>query len=203
MTTTSPSERIARSILILRGHKILLDVHLAALYGVTTKRLNEQVKRNRSRFPADFMFQLTTEEVASLRSQSATSNKGRGGRRYRPYAFTEQGVAMLSTVLNSERAIHVNIEIMRTFVRLRQMLASNAELARKLADLEKKYDAQFRVVFDAIRQLMAPAEPKREKNRVSSRGEGCQVRQALAGAIFTLSQLRKRESSLRLVERFE
>jgi hypothetical protein len=163
MTTTSPSERIERSILLLRGHKILLDVHLAALYGVTTKRLNEQVKRNRARFPADFMFQLTTEEVASLRSQFATSNRGRGGRRYRPYAFTEQGVAMLSTVLNSERAIQVNIEIMRTFVRLRQMLASNAELARKLADLEKKYDAQFRVVFDAIRQLMAPPAPKRRK----------------------------------------
>lgn len=163
MTTTFPSERIERSILLLRGHKILLDVHLAALYGVTTKRLNEQVKRNRSRFPADFMFQLTTEETASLRSQSATSNRVRGGRRYRPYAFTEQGVAMLSTVLNSERAIQVNIAIMRTFVRLRQMLASNAQLARKLADLEKKYDAQFKVVFDAIRQLMAAPEPKKRK----------------------------------------
>jgi ORF6N domain-containing protein len=149
--------------LLLRGHKVLLDVDLAALYGVTTKRLNEQVKRNRSRFPADFMFQLTPQEVASLRSQIATSNRGRGGRRYAPYAFTEQGVAMLSTVLNSERAIQVNIEIMRTFVRLRQMIASNAELARKLADFERKYDAQFKVVFDAIRQLMAPAEPKKRK----------------------------------------
>ena len=149
--------------MLLRGHKVLLDVDLAALYGVTTKRLNEQVKRNRSRFPADFMFQLTPQEVASLRSQIATSNRGRGGRRYAPYAFTEQGVAMLSTVLNSERAIQVNIEIMRTFVRLRQMIASNAELARKLADFERKYDAQFKVVFDAIRQLMAPAEPKKRK----------------------------------------
>ena len=109
------------------------------------------------------MFQLTAEEVASLRSRFATSNKGRGGRRYAPYAFTEQGVAMLSTVLNSERAILVNIEIMRTFVRLRQMLASNTQLARKLADLEKKYDAQFKVVFDAIRQLMTPPQPKKRK----------------------------------------
>ena len=136
---------------------------ISRLYGVTTKRLNEQVRRNRARFPEDFMFQLTAEEVASLRSQIATSNKGRGGRRYAPYACTEQGVAMLSTVLNSERAILVNIEIMRTFVRLRQMLASNTQLARKLADLEKKYDAQFKVVFDAIRQLMTPPQPKNRK----------------------------------------
>jgi hypothetical protein len=145
------------------GVLVLLDVHLAALYGVMTKRLNEQVRRNRSRFPEDFMFQLTSEEAESLRSQFATSNKGRGGRRYAPYVFTEQGVAMLSTVLNSERAIQVNIEIMRAFVRLRQMLASNAQLARKMSALEKKYDAQFKVVFDAIRQLMAPPEPKKRK----------------------------------------
>jgi hypothetical protein len=109
----------------------LLDVHLAALYGVTTKRLNEQVKRNRSRFPDDFTFQLTPDEVDTLRSQIATSKSGRGGRRYAPYVFTEQGVAMLSTVLNSERAIRGNIEIMRAFVRLRQLLASNDRLARK------------------------------------------------------------------------
>ena len=163
MATTSRTESIEGSILLIRGHKVLIDVHLAALYGVTTKRLNEQVRRNRARFSEDFMFQLTAEEVASLRSQIATSNKGRGGRRYAPYAFTEQGVAMLSTVLNSERAILVNIEIMRTFVRLRQMLASNTQLARKLADLEKKYDAQFKVVFDAIRQLMTPPQPKNRK----------------------------------------
>jgi hypothetical protein len=163
MATTSSTKSIERSILLIRGHKVLIDVHLAALYGVTTKRLNEQVRRNRARFPEDFMFQLTAEEVASLRSQFATSNKGRGGRRYAPYAFTEQGVAMLSTVLNSERAIQVNIEIMRTFVRLRQMLASNAGLSRKLDALERKYDAQFKIVFDAIRQLMAPPEPKRRK----------------------------------------
>jgi hypothetical protein len=163
VAATFPTERIERSILLIRGQKVLLDVDLAALYGVTTKRLNEQVRRNRARFPEDFMLQLTAEEVASLRSQFATSKKGRGGRRYAPYAFTEQGIAMLSTVLNSERAILVNIEIMRAFVRLRQMLASNAQLARKLADLEKKYDAQFKVVFDAIRQLMAPPEVKKRK----------------------------------------
>jgi ORF6N domain len=141
----------------------LLDVYLAALYGVTTKRLNEQVRRNRARFTEGFMFQLTAEKIAPLRSQIATSNKGRGGRRYAPYAFTEQGVAMLSTVLNSERAIPVNIEIMRAFVRLRQILASNAELARKMDALERKYDAQFKVVFDAIRQLMTPPEPNKRK----------------------------------------
>jgi hypothetical protein len=160
---TYSNERIERSILLIRGHKVLLDADLAALYGVTTKRLNEQVRRNRSRFPDDFMFELASEEAESLRSQFATSKRGRGGRRYAPYVFTEQGVAMLSTVLNSERAIQVNIEIMRAFVRLRQMLASNAQLARKLADLEKKYDAQFKVVFDAIRQLMAPPDPKKRK----------------------------------------
>jgi ORF6N domain len=141
----------------------MLDADLAVLYGVSTKRLNEQVRRNRSRFPDDFMFQLTTEEVRSLRSQFATSKQGRGGRRYAPLVFTEQGIAMLSTVLNSERAIQVNIEIMRAFVRLRRMLASNEDLSRKLAALEKKYDSQFRVVFEAIRELMTPPEAKKRK----------------------------------------
>jgi hypothetical protein len=136
----------------------MLDSDLAELYGVPTKRLNEQVRRNLARFPADFMFQLTEAEAKSLRSQLATSNKGRGGRRYAPLVFTEQGVAMLSTVLNSERAIQVNIEIMRAFVRLREMIASNKELARRLNELEKKYDRQFKVVFDAIRELMAPTK---------------------------------------------
>lgn len=163
MTTNFPIERIESYILLVHGHKVLLDVHLASLYDVTTKRLNEQVRRNLSRFPKDFMFQLTAEESESLRSHFATSNKGRGGRRYAPYVFTEQGVAMLSTVLNSERAIQVNIEIMRAFVRLRQIVSSNAQLARKLADLEKKCDAKFKVVFDAIRQLMTPQEPKKRK----------------------------------------
>jgi len=134
MATTFPTERIERSILLIRGHKVLLDVDLAALYGVPTKRLNEQVRRNRARFPEDFMFQLTAEEVTYLRSQFATSNKGRGGRRYAPYAFTEQGVAMLSTVLNSERAILVNIEIMRAFVRLFLNPVNDLNGAQRLND---------------------------------------------------------------------
>ena len=154
----TPDSRIARRILFVRGHKVLLDRDLAVLYGVSTKRLNQQVQRNIERFPSDFMFQLTPEEADSLRSQFATSNRGRGGRRYFPYAFTEQGVAMLSGVLKSRRAVLVNVEIMRTFVKLRQILSSHAELARKLEELEKKYDSQFRVVFDAIRELMS-AEP--------------------------------------------
>jgi len=163
MSGLVPAERIEQRILLLRGCKVMLDSDLARLYRVTTKRMNEQVRRNIARFPGDFMFQLTLEEVESLRSQSATSNKGRGGRRYAPLVFTEQGIAMLSTVLNSERAIHVNIEIMRAFVRLREMLATHKDLARKLDAMEKKYDAQFKAVFDAIRQLMSPAEPKKRK----------------------------------------
>jgi hypothetical protein len=163
MSITFPVERIERSILLIRGHKVMLDADLAVLYAVSTKRLNEQVRRNRSRFPGDFMFQLTREEVRSLRSQFATSKKGRGGRRYAPLVFTEQGIAMLSTVLNSERAIQVNIEIMRAFVRLREMIATHKDLARKLEVLEKRYDAQFKVVFDAIRELMAWPEPKKRK----------------------------------------
>jgi hypothetical protein len=142
----------------------MLDADLAALYEVTTFNLNKAVKRNIDRFPQDFMFQLTAEEARALRFQLGMSKPtGRGGRRYLPYVFTEQGVAMLSSVLRSKRAVQVNIEIMRTFVRLRQLLASNAQLARKLEALEKKYDAQFRVVFDAIRQLMTPPEPGKRK----------------------------------------
>lgn len=133
----------------------MLDRDLAALYGVETKALNQAVKRNLERFPEDFMFQLSSEETANLRSQSVTSSSW-GGARTAPYAFTEQGVAMLSSVLRSPRAVEVNIAIMRAFVRVRQMLAGNAELSRKLAAMEKKYDAQFRMVFDAIRQLMEP-----------------------------------------------
>ncbi len=152
------AESIERKILLVRGQKVILDSDLAALYDVPTKRLNEAVRRNAARFPPDFMFQLSPEEATSLRSQSATS-KVRGGRRYLPYAFTEQGVAMLSSVLNSERAIRVNITIMRIFVRLREILADSADLARKLDALERKYDTQFGVVFDAIRQLTKPAPP--------------------------------------------
>ena len=155
-----PVDRIEKIILLLRRQKVMLDADLAGLYGVETKVLVQAVKRNLERFPEDFMFQLSREEYDNLRSQSVTSSDW-GGRRYPPYAFTEQGVAMLSSVLRSQRAIQVNIEIMRTFIRLRQMLASHAELARKLAALEKKYDAQFKDVFEAIRQLMAPPEQKR------------------------------------------
>ena len=155
------AERIARSILSLRGAKVLLDADLAELYGVDTKTLVRAVRRNAERFPADFMFQLTLEEYHILRSQSGTSSSW-GGRRYRPFAFTEKGVAMLSSVLRSPRAVRVNIEIMRAFVRLRRMLESNAELAHKLAALEQRYDAQFKVVFQAIRELMrSEHEPKR------------------------------------------
>ena len=153
-----PLERIERSILLIRGEKVLLDSGLAELYGVETKKLLQAVKRNIDRFPADFMFRLAQDEFDNLRSQNVTSSLPItwGGRRYPPYAFTEQGVAMLSSVLRSDRAVLVNIEIMRAFVRLRQMLASHAELARKLDALEKKYDRQFKAVFDAIRALMSP-----------------------------------------------
>ena len=153
--TIVPAERIERAILVLRGHRVMLDADLAELYGVETKVLNQAVRRNHGRFPADFMFQLTREEERNLRSQTVTSSF-HGGRRPLPLAFTEQGVAMLSSILRSPRAVEANIEIMRAFVRLREMLQSNAQLARKLAALEQKYDAQFRIVFDAIRELMKP-----------------------------------------------
>ena len=162
-TALNPTERIKRQIFFLRGQKVMLDFDLAFLYGVETKILNQAVKRNTERFPGDFMFQLTRQEwVAILRSQIVTSSSGHGGRRNPPFAFTEQGVAMLSSVLNSPRAIRVNIEIMRAFVRLRQLLASHAELARKLEVLESKYDSQFKMVFDAIRDLMADPKPAKK-----------------------------------------
>ena len=159
--------RIERAILLVRGEKVILDADIAALYGVSTKSLVRAVTRNLNRFPSDFMFRMGRREIDNLRYQIGTSNlstAGRtelwGGRRYLPYAFTEQGVAMLSGVLKSRRAIQVNVEIVRTFVKLRRMLASNVELARKLEALEQKYDGQFKVVFDAIRQLMAPDRPR-------------------------------------------
>jgi len=155
-----PVERIERSILLIRGQKVMLSTDLAELYQVEPRVLVQAVKRNISRFPKDFMFQLTEEEFSNLKSQIVISSWG-GLRRARPYAFTEQGVAMLSSVLRSKRAIQVNVEIMRAFVRLRRMLASNKELARRLDALEKKYDAQFKVVFDAIRELMKPPESKK------------------------------------------
>ena len=158
-----PVEQIESIILFMRGQKVILDHDLAQLYGITTKVLKQAVRRNIKRFPSDFMFTLVRQEVTSLRSQIVTSKPGRGGSRYLPMAFTEQGVAMLSSVLNSERAIRVNVEIMRAFVRLRQMLTAHKDLERKLAALEKKYDKQFKVVFDAIRALMAPPEKARKK----------------------------------------
>ena len=156
-------ERIARAIHRLRGHNVMLDSDLADLYNVQVKVLNQAVKRNRQRFPPDFMFRLTVHEAESLRSQIVTSKPRRGGRRTAPYAFTEQGVAMLSSVLRGSRAIRVNIAIMRAFIRLRVMLASNADLARKLDALEKKYDARFEVVFQAIRDLMTPVPAPRKR----------------------------------------
>ena len=163
MESLVPIEVIEGKILLIRAQKVMLDEHLAELYSVTTKRLNEQVKRNRKRFPPDFMFQLNEEESEILRSQFATSKTQRGGRRYLPFAFTEQGVAMLSSVLNSDRAIEVNLQIMRAFVKLREMIASHKDLARKLAALEKKYDDNFKVVFEAIRALMTPPEKPKKK----------------------------------------
>lgn len=161
-TSLIPLERIERSILLLRGQKVMLDSDLAELYGVETKALNRAVKRNIGRFPEDFMFQLTKEEYDSLRFQFGTLKRGQHSK-YLPHVFTQEGVAMLSSVLSSEKAIEVNILIMRAFVKLREMIASNKDLAKRLDELEKKYDAQFKIVFDAIRQLMAPPEPKRKR----------------------------------------
>jgi hypothetical protein len=150
-----PIERIQQCIYLIHKQKVMLDKDLAALYGVTTKRLNEQVQRNIERFPSDFMFQLSNDEAKVLRSQIATSKKGRGGRRYNPYVFTEQGVAMLSSVLRSKRAVEVNIAIMRTFVKLRQILADNALLRRKIESMERKYDEQFQQVFAVLKYMVA------------------------------------------------
>jgi hypothetical protein len=161
-----PADRIERPILLIRGHRVMLSTHLAALYGVEPRALVQAVKRNRERFPADFMFQLTREELGVLKSQIVISSWG-GLRRATPYAFTEQGVAMLSSVLRSERAVQVNVAIMRAFVKLRELLATHKDLARKLDALERKYDAQFKVVFDAIRQLMEP--PKATRARIGFR----------------------------------
>ncbi|MBI2429312.1 MAG: ORF6N domain-containing protein [Ignavibacteriales bacterium] len=165
MSQLIPIETIAGKILFIRGEKVMLDRHLAELYGVPTMRLNEAVKRNKRRFPSDFMFQLTVEENKILISQIAIS-KGRGGYRKLPFVFTEQGVAMLSSVLHSERAIDVNVAIMRAFVKIREILSTHKGLAQKLLELERKYeshDYQIRAVFNAIRQLMAPEKKKKYK----------------------------------------
>ena len=156
-----PVSRIENAIFMIRDEKVMLDEDLAAIYGVETRALVQAVKRNIDRFPDDFMFQLTMDEFKNLKSQIVTSSWG--GRRKPPYAFTEQGVAMLSSVLRSKRAVLVNVEIMRTFVKLRRILATHDELARKLASLERKYDKQFKLVFDAIREIMAPKDPPKRR----------------------------------------
>ena len=158
-----PAELIVRKILFLRGEKVLLDRDLAELYGVETRVLKQAVRRNSKRFPEYFMFELTKHEFEDWRSQFVISNSDKMGLRYRPMAFTEQGVAMLSSVLNSDRAVEVNIAIMRAFVQLRKMIAPNEELARKLDELEEKYDEQFRIVFDAIRALIEHDEKPKKK----------------------------------------
>ena len=158
---------IEQAIFLIRGQKVMLDVDLAKLYGVTTFNLNKAVKRNLDRFPEDFMFQLNYQEVRNLIFQFGISSWG--GTRKLPRAFTEQGVAMLSSVLKSKRAVQVNIEIMRAFVKLREMLASHKDLALKLAEMEKKYDSQFKVVFDAIRELMTPIDPPPKPRHIGFR----------------------------------
>ena len=161
--TVIPQEVIENKILLIRSKKVMLDKDLAVLYGVQTRTLNQAVKRNVQRFPEDFMFQLTREEAEKLlRSQFVTLKRGRHYK-YLPYAFTENGVAMLSSILNSEGAIEVNIQIMRTFTRLREMLLSHKDLQRKIEEMEKKYDYQFKVVFDAIKQLLEPSEKPKKR----------------------------------------
>jgi len=163
-TIAIPSELIEKRIYLVRGQKVMLDSDLAELYGVTTGNLNLAVRRNKSRFPQDFMFQLTAEEAKSLLLQTARS-KGRGGRRTPPSVFTEQGVAMLSSVLRSEQAVQVNIAIMRAFVRLRELLVIHKDLANKIEDLERQdaeHDAKFRVVFEAIRELVEQTPPPKQ-----------------------------------------
>ena len=187
---TIPDSLIENSILLVRGHKVILDRELARLYGVSTKVLNQAVKRNANRFPEDFVFQLTLEEATAwhqatterLRSQNVILNAPRSRSqfvtlkevrghniKYRPYAFTEHGILMLSSVLKSERAVQVNIQIMRTFVRLREILASSADLNRRLDDLERNYDTKFKVVFDAIRTLLAA--PEKTTRKIGFRGK--------------------------------
>lgn len=161
MSNLVSTEVVAAKILIIRGKRVMLDSDLAALYEVKTKRLNEQVIRNKKRFPEDFMFQLTEDEADFLRSQNATSR--RGGRRYLPYVFTQEGVAMLSSVLNSERAIMVNIQIMRAFVNLKRLALTYTELKRKIEAMEKKYDVRFKIVFEALKKLLGPPPVKEKK----------------------------------------
>ena len=161
--TKAIADRIRQNIFLIRGQKVILDAHLAELYAVPTRILIQALTRNASRFPRDFMFRLSKREFASLRSQIEISNL-RGGRRSAPYAFTEQGVAMLSGVLRSKRAVAVNVEIMRAFVYLRRIVSEHADLAQRIDELEERYDGKFQVVFDALRNLIAP--PQREQKRI-------------------------------------
>lgn len=166
MTQLIPSPQdLAKLVFVVRQEKVMLDTDLAALYGVEARALNQAVARNPERFPDDFMFQLTDDEWGALRSQTVISN-GRGGRRYAPYVFTEQGVAMLSSVLRSQRAVEVNIAIMRTFVQLRRLMDSNRDLARRIDSLEARYDEQFSAVFEAIKQLITDDKQRRGKRPI-------------------------------------
>jgi hypothetical protein len=177
-----PPERIESAIIMMRRQRVLLSPFLAGMYGVQPRTLIQAVKRNIERFPPDFMFQLSEDEFGILKSQIVISSWG-GARRARPYAFTEQGVAMLSSVLNSPRAVQANIGIMRAFVKLRQMLASNDDLRRKLLALESKYDSQFRIVFDAIREMMEPSvsDPPRRRIGFDTEWEKGSARKAIEG----------------------
>ena len=168
-TSLIPQETIEGKILLIRGKKVMLDRDLAALYGVQTKVLKQAVRRNAKRFPDDFMFELTTKEFENWRSQFVTSKSDKMGLRYKPMAFTEQGVSMLSSVLNSERAIQVNIQIMRTFTKLREMILTHKELKQKIEAMERKYDYQFKIVFDAIKKLLE--QPEKPKGRIGFRKE--------------------------------
>ncbi|MCL5022045.1 MAG: ORF6N domain-containing protein [Nitrospirae bacterium] len=170
MKALIPVEMIERKILLIRGEKVMLDADIAELYGVTTKRLNEQIRRNSDRFPEDFAFQLTAEEWQGIksrgdlnRSQIATGSQKHRDPRFLPWVFTEHGAIMAATVLNSKQAVAMSVYVVRAFVKLREMIGSHKDLAKRLDDLEKKYDSQFKVVFDAIRQLMSPPETKKRK----------------------------------------
>lgn len=158
-----PLERIEQKIYVIRGERVMLDSDLAEIYGVETRVFNQAVKRNLNRFPEDFMFQLTEEEHEVLRSQIVISKTGRGGRRYLPYVFTEHGAIMAANILNSEKAVTASVQVVRAFVKLRQILIKNADLAKKLEEMEKKYDSQFKIVFQAIRQLMTPPDKPQRK----------------------------------------
>jgi phage regulator Rha-like protein len=179
MDTTLPVERITSKIYFIRSHKVMLDRDLAELYGVETRRLKEQVRRNIERFPEDFMFELTQKELINWRSQFAISNQDIMGLRIKPFAFTEHGVLMLSSVLKSQRAIQVNIQIMRAFSKLREMLSTHEDLKKKIETMEKKYDQQFQIVFEAIKQLLeTESKPRKqigftvkEKQKVFGKGK--------------------------------